>query len=54
MPGRIIIFQYEVYNQNKTLINEGETHLIFIDVNTKKIKTAPQMLIEKLKPYFKL
>jgi len=53
MPGRIIIFQYEVFNSNKELIHEGETHLIFIDVNTKKIKTAPQILIEKLKPYFK-
>ena len=53
MPGRVIVFKYEVYNQNKMLINEGETHLIFIDVNTKKIKTAPQILIEKLKPYFK-
>jgi acyl-CoA thioester hydrolase len=54
MPGRIIVFQYEVYNEHKELINEGETHLIFMDVNTKKIKTAPPILIEKLKPYFKL
>ena len=54
MPGRIIVFQYEVYNERKELINEGETHLIFMDINTKKIKTAPPILIEKLKPYFKL
>lgn len=53
MPGRLITFQYEVYNPEGQLINEGETQLIFIDVNTKKIKTAPALLIEKLEPYFK-
>jgi len=53
MPGRIIAFHYQVFNQNGALINEGETHLIFIDINTKKVKTAPEILVEKLKPYFK-
>src|SRR5580658_7411290 len=54
MPGRIIIFQYEVFNEKKLLIHEGETHLIFMDAVTKKIKTAPPILVEMLKPYFKL
>jgi len=53
MPGRLITFKYEVYGPNGALINEGETQLTFIDVNTKRIKTAPAVLIEKLKPYFK-
>ena len=53
LPNRIIIFKYEVINEKGTLINEGETHLIFIDVNSKKIKAAPQILLEKFKPYFK-
>jgi acyl-CoA thioester hydrolase len=53
LPGRLITFNYEVYNPSNELINEGETQLIFIDVSTKKIKTAPPILIEKLKPYFK-
>lgn len=52
MPGRIVTFQYEVFNENKVLINEGETQLIFIDVITKKIKTVPSILVEKLKPFF--
>ena len=52
MPGRIITFHYEVFNENKVLINEGETQLIFIDVITKKIKTVPSILVEKLKPFF--
>jgi acyl-CoA thioester hydrolase len=53
MPHRIIIFLYEVYNQKQELINEGETHLIFLDANTRKIKTAPERLTVSLKPYFK-
>jgi len=53
MPGRLITFKYEVFNPGGTLINEGDTQLIFIDVLTKKVKTAPPLLIEKLKPYFK-
>ena len=53
MPGRLITFKYEVFNPGGTLINEGDTQLIFIDVLTKKVKTAPPLMIEKLKPYFK-
>ncbi len=53
MPGRLITFNYEVYNTDKVLINEGETQLTFIEISTKKIKSAPALLIEKLEPYFK-
>jgi acyl-CoA thioester hydrolase len=53
MPHRIIIFEYEVYNEKKELINEGENHLIFLDTITRKIKTAPEILTVSLKPYFK-
>jgi len=52
LPNRIIIFQYEVFNENKVLINEGETHLIFVDMKSKRIKSAPGLLLENLKPYF--
>ncbi len=53
MPHRIIVFEYEVYNEKKELINEGENHLIFLDAVTRKIKTAPEILTLSLKPYFK-
>ena len=52
LPNRIIIFQYEVFNEKKVLINEGETHLIFVDMKSKRIKSAPALLLEKLKPHF--
>ncbi len=52
LPNRIIIFQYDVRNSQNEKINEGETQLIFIDAQSKKIKTAPQILLSKLMPYF--
>jgi len=52
LPKRIIVFNYEVFNERKVLINEGETHLIFVDAATGKVKTAPLSLLDKMKPYF--
>ena len=52
LPNRIIVFNYEVFNSKGVLINKGETHLAFIDALTKKMKSAPDLLIEKLKPCF--
>jgi len=52
LPNRIITFHYEVLNEKNQLVNEGETQLIFMDANTRKIKTAPAFLIEVMKPYF--
>jgi len=52
LPNRILIFKYDVYNENKELINEGETHMIFVDVHSRKIKTVPNILLDKIKPFF--
>ncbi|MCS6933830.1 MAG: acyl-CoA thioesterase [Chitinophagales bacterium] len=52
LPGRLITFRYEIYNENKRLINEGENQLIFLDAATRKPKRAPDELIKKLLPYF--
>jgi acyl-CoA thioester hydrolase len=52
LPHRIIVFNYEVYNEKNVLINEGETHLAFIDAVTKKLKGAPDILLEKMSPFF--
>jgi acyl-CoA thioester hydrolase len=52
IPNRIIVFNYEVYNEKGVVINEGETHLAFIDATTKRLKAAPDILLEKMKPYF--
>jgi acyl-CoA thioester hydrolase len=52
LPNRIIIFKYEIYNSKSVLINEGETHLVFADIQSKRIKTAPALLLDKLKSFF--
>lgn len=52
LPHRLITFHYEVTNEAGTLINEGETQLIFIDALTRKVKTAPAILLDKLKAYY--
>lgn len=52
MPNRLILFAYQVFNEKNELINEGETQLAFIDATTKKMKSAPEVLIQKLKPFF--
>ena len=52
IPHRIIVFNYEVYNESNELINEGETHLAFVDFVTKRLKPAPDILMVKMKAYF--
>ncbi len=52
LPHRIVTFTYQVFNEAGTIINEGETQLIFVDAVTRKIKSAPGILLDALKPYF--
>lgn len=52
LPSRIILFKYEIYNEQRKLLNEGETFLTFINKAQNRIQTAPQLLINNLKPYF--
>ena len=52
LPHRLILFEYEIFNEKMQCINAGETQLIFIDVLTQKIKTVPDLLLDKLKPCF--
>ncbi|MCX6199540.1 MAG: thioesterase family protein [Bacteroidetes bacterium] len=52
LSNRIILFKYEIFNEQNSLINEGETQLIFIDAITKKLKMTPSILLEKMKPFF--
>lgn len=52
LPSRIILFKYEIYNEQNKLLNEGETFLTFINKAQNRIQSAPQLLINNLKPYF--
>ncbi|MDJ1491919.1 thioesterase family protein [Cytophagaceae bacterium DM2B3-1] len=51
MPTVRILFSYEIYNEEGTLLNTGETTLVFIDKHSNKITKAPADLVQKLRPY---
>ena len=47
-----IIFTYEIRNEAGSLINTGETTLVFIDPQAGKIRLMPEVLHKLLAPYF--
>ncbi|MFT4033691.1 MAG: thioesterase family protein [Siphonobacter sp.] len=53
-PGARIIFHFEVYNEERTLLNKGEVTLVFVSRTTGRPVMAPADLLEKLAPYFQL
>lgn len=52
MPNRGILFLYEIFNPAMVKTNEGETSLVFLETKSNKLVRAPQILIEKLSPFF--
>jgi acyl-CoA thioester hydrolase len=51
-PSVRITFFYEIFNEQDTLINEGETQLVFIDMKSNKPCRAPGAMLNVLTPYF--
>lgn len=51
-PGVRIHFYYEVYDENETLLSLGETTLVFIDMKSNRPVKCPDILAQKLTPYF--
>ncbi|MCE2997502.1 MAG: acyl-CoA thioesterase [Cyclobacteriaceae bacterium] len=51
-PGVRIAFYYTIFNDNGTLIHEGETHLAFVDKKTGRPCRPPNVFMDVLKPYF--
>lgn len=52
MPAVKIFFEYELYNEAGTLINQGETLLAFINMATKRPCLPPQDFLDALRPFF--
>lgn len=53
IPGARIDFDYEIYNENNTLLTTAHTTLVFILKENMKPCPAPKEIIDKLNPYFK-
>ena len=51
-PGVRIKFEYEIFNQEGKLINQGETLLVFINMKTNKPCRPPEEMEKVLAPYF--
>jgi acyl-CoA thioester hydrolase len=51
--GSKIQFHSELYNEHEQLLNKGVTTLVFYDSNEKKKVNMPQLLMERLEPFFK-
>ena len=47
-----IEFHQEVYNESGKLLTTGRVVLYFLDVKTKDKTTLPEILFNKLKPFF--
>ena len=52
MPAMRITFEYEVFNEDKKLINLGSTTLVFLDRSSGKPIQVPDVVQDVLKPYF--
>ncbi|RED99829.1 acyl-CoA thioesterase [Marinoscillum furvescens] len=52
-PRARIKFHYEVTNQDGSLINTGETELVFMRMDSGRATRIPTELAELLEPYFK-
>jgi acyl-CoA thioester hydrolase len=52
LPRTRMVFFYEIYNEENVLLNTGESTLVFVKMETNRLTTAPQEMIDKLKPFF--
>jgi acyl-CoA thioester hydrolase len=50
-PTLKITFEYEVYNEQNTLLNMAKTTLVFIDLQTAKPVRCPDILLNSLEKW---
>ncbi len=52
MPKVRIIFNYEIYDEQQTLLHTGETTLVFVRTSNNRIATCPKEITDRLLPFF--
>lgn len=52
MPKVRIIFHYEIYDEQQTLLHTGETTLVFVRTSNNRIATCPKEITDRLLPFF--
>ena len=53
LPTAKIEFDFEMRNQQKELITTGKSILVFWDMKRNRPTKAPQIFMDKIKPFFK-
>lgn len=51
-PSIRILFEYEIRNEEKTLLTTGSTTLVFVNRNNNKLTHCPDFLEQSLKAFF--
>jgi acyl-CoA thioester hydrolase len=51
-PSSRMHFEYEVFNEENTLLNIGETTLVFVDMQSGKPCHAPEYMLKALQPFY--
>ncbi|WP_313183717.1 acyl-CoA thioesterase [Sphingobacterium siyangense] len=51
-PAVRIIFEYELFNENGELLNQGETTLVFVNMEKNRPCMPPQVFLDKMSKYF--
>ena len=52
IPGRLIIFYNDIFNERGDLIHKATVKLCFIDMTTQKMVSCPDYMLNTLKPLF--
>lgn len=52
LPGVRIHFRYEIFNPEKKLINEGETTLVFYNIEKQRPCECPADLLDALRTFY--
>ena len=52
MPNVRIDFVYAILDEERAVLTEGATTLVFVDRTTMRPRRAPQELVDALAPYF--
>ncbi len=51
-PDTHILFHTDILNEQHQMVNSGTVRLCFYKAAEKKVVSAPELLLEKLRPYF--
>lgn len=52
LPKVRIVFDYEVFNEEGTLLNTGGTTLVFVKMQNNRLTIVPPEMLNRLQPFF--